>query len=108
VQTPSDFSRCSAIGPSPGVLALLPNEASKKKKNKKKKKTGLSVVDTTNKALTAKDEVKEPFADQLSEIEGIKSANTTGNYYLRSAQEAAGKESRAEDKVRPALVSSMT
>jgi len=108
VQTPSDFPRSSAIGPPPSALGPLSSEPSKKKKSKKKKKTGSSGVDTGNNASTANDEVKEPFADQLSEIEGIKSANTTGNYYLRSAQEPAGKESRSEDKVRPALVSSMT
>jgi hypothetical protein len=102
-QTPSD------INPPPRVIAPPSSElCKKKKKNKKKnKKTASNTIGSANNALTGKADVKEPFADQLSEIEGIKSANTTGSYYLRSAQGSAQKESRTEDKVRPALVSSM-
>jgi hypothetical protein len=100
----------------PGSVAgLPPNESTpKKKKPRKKKKTGLSVTDAAKHASPTKDEGKnvsttqDAFADQLSEIEGIKTANTTGSYYLRSGKESAVDKGRSEDKVRSALVSPAT
>jgi hypothetical protein len=115
-QTPSDFNaRPGVIGLPDSVAGPAANATPKKKKNKsKKKKAGSSVVDTAKDASSTKDEGKnipstqDAFADQLSEIEGIKTANTTGSYYLRSGKEPSGDKGRSDDKVRSALVSPAT
>ena len=84
-------------------MGLPPNEPTKKKKNKKKKKVGSKVSGIVDDGPTADGKAKEPFADQLSEIDGIKSANTSGGYCMRGEQEAAREESRPDDKVVPTL-----
>ncbi|KAF2689574.1 hypothetical protein K458DRAFT_129548 [Lentithecium fluviatile CBS 122367] len=88
----------SGIGPPPSAIGPPPHEPTKKKKNKKKKKAASKQNDTGNETTAAEDAAKEPFYDQFSQIDSIKSANQSGSYYLRGAQEAAEKDSRSEDK----------
>jgi hypothetical protein len=94
----------SALGPAPSAIDPPPNETSKKKKSKKKKKTGSKPNGTMSVTTTTENATKEPFHDQLYEIDGIKTASQSEGYQLRSAQGIAEHESRSEEKVRPALV----
>jgi hypothetical protein len=115
-QTPSDFNARPGDMSLPGSVAgPAANATPKKKKNKsRKKKAGSSVIDTAKNASPTKDEgrnmpsTQDAFADQLSEIEDIKTANTTGSYYLCSGKEPSGDKGRSDDKVRSALVSPAT